>query len=339
MKKNLIQIIILALLLGIVIIAQIVPVGNSRLMDMLKINKTGTIKELRDFSIEDTSRITRIFMVDKENMTADLTREQGNKWIINGKYPAKKYDINMLIGTMHMMRIKSPVATSAEENIIKRLATKSVKVEVYDGEDLLKTYYIGGVTQNQTGTYAMLEGSSKAFIIEIPGFRGYLSSRFHTVENLWRSARIFQYEDSEINKITVNVGEQPAQSFAIIVNEAGKYDLLNTAEQKASSFDTLAVRRFVREFKNKAFSKFYPNEMQVKADSIYNSPFFYRYKVELKTGRDAEFSLHKVKGYVADDIMEIDYMNGIVNQTLWVSAQTHLFATMFRELNDFKPVF
>ncbi|PLX25054.1 MAG: hypothetical protein C0599_01330 [Salinivirgaceae bacterium] len=339
MKKNLIQIIILAILLGIVIVAQIVPLGNSRIMDMLKINKKGTIKELRDFSIEDTSRITRIFMVDKENKTLDLTREPGNKWIVNDKYRAKKYDVNLLIGTMHSMRIKSPVATSAEENIIKRLATKSVKVEVYDNEDLLKTYYIGGVTQNQTGTYAMLEGSTKPFIVEIPGFRGYLTSRFHTVENLWRSARVFQFDELEIEKIAVKVGSKPNQSFSIIINDKNNYELLNANDQKAKAFDTLAVRRFVKEFKNKSFSRFLSTELQEKADSVYNSKLFYKFNVDLKSGLDVEVSLHKVKDFVADDIMEIDYMNGIVNQTLWVTVQTHLFATLFRELNDFKPVF
>lgn len=339
MKKNLIQIIILSILLAIVVIAQFVPVGNSRLMDMLKINKKGTLKELRDFNIEDTGKVDRIFMVDKENKTLDLTREKGNKWIVNGKFPANKYNVNLLLNTMHMMRIKSPVARSAEENIIKKLATKSVKVEAYDGDELMKTFYIGGVTQNQTGTYALLEGSSKPFIIEIPGFRGYLSSRFHAVENLWRSSRIFQYDETELKQINVKVGSRTSQSFEVKVNGIGKFELFDANNRKAKSFDTLSVRRFVKEFRHKAYSRIYPKEMQVKADSVYNSRYFYRFNVELKTGRNMELSLHKVKDYVADDIMEVDYMNGIVNQTLWVSAQTDIFATMFRELDDFKPVF
>jgi hypothetical protein len=339
MKKNLLQIIILAVLLGIVILAQIVPVGNSRLMDMLKINKKGTIKELRDFNIEDTSRIDHIFMVDKENQTLELKREAGNKWVVNDKYPANKYHVNLLLKTLHLMRIKSPVAQSAEENIIKRLATKSTKVEVYDGDELLKTLFVGGVTQNQTGTYAMLKGSTKPFIIEIPGFRGYLTSRFHTVENSWRSARIFQYTENEIEKINVKVGEKSSQPFEIIVKGKNDYELFNNAGVKAKNFDTLAVRRFVREFKNKAFSTIRPQEFQQKTDSVFNSKYFYKISVDLNNGRNTELSLHKIKDYEADDIMEVDYLNGIVNQKLWVSIQTHLFATLFKELDDFRPEF
>lgn len=339
MKKNLLQIIILAILLGIVILAQIVPVGNSRLMDMLKINKKGTIKELRDFNIEDTSRIDKVFMVDKESQTLELKRENGNKWIVNGKYPANKYHVNLMLKTLHMMRIKSPVAKSAEKNIIKQLATKSIKVEVYDEDELLKTFYIGGVTQNQTGTYAILEGSAKPFIVEIPGFRGYLTSRFHTIENTWRSARIFQYGENEMKRINVKVGAKPTQSFQIKINGKDDYELYNESGQKAQVFDTLAVRRFVREFKNKAFSRILPFELQQKTDSVYNSKMFYHYQIDLNTGRNVDLSLHKINDYVADDITELDYLNGVLNKKLWVSVQTHLFATLFKELDDFRPKF
>jgi hypothetical protein len=182
MKKNIVQIFIIIILLGIIVTAQIAPYGTSRLFDVLKIGKKATIKELRDFSIEDTASINRIFMVDKENNTADLREKEDGRWYINDKYLAKKHSINVLLKTFKRMTIKNPVARSAEKNIIKQLATKSVKVEVYSGDDIIQTYYIGGVTQDQTGTYALLEGSDRPFVIEIPGFRGYLSSRFYTEE-------------------------------------------------------------------------------------------------------------------------------------------------------------
>jgi hypothetical protein len=339
MKKNIIQIAILSILLLVVVLAQFVPVGNSRIMDLLKIGNKGTIKELRDFNIEDTSRVDRIFLVDKENRTVDLVRSKRNKWIVNNDYVANKYNVDLILTTLKKMRIKSPVARSAEENIIKQLATKSVKVEVYDGDEIMKVVYIGGVTQNQTGTYAILEGSSRPFIIEIPGFRGYLSSRFHTFENFWRSQKIFQYDETEIKKISVQVASNPAQSFSIQVNGIGDFQLFDSNDREAQEFDTLSVRRFVKEFKNKAFSEIQPNRFQGKVDSIYNSSFFYRFNVELNEGNNINLSLHKIEGFKSEDIYDIEAMNAVLNQKLWVYIQTHLFVAMFRELDDFKPVF
>lgn len=340
MKKNIIQIIVLVALAGLIIGAQFAPYGTSRLFDMLKIGKKATIKELRDFSIEDTARVDRIFMVDKENEKVDLIQKANNQWYVNNRYPAKTYSVNLLLKTMHRMRIKNPVARSAEENIIKRLATKSVKVEVYDGDDILKTYYIGGVTQSQTGTFAMLKGSSKPFVIEIPGFRGYLSSRFHTDSILWRSTKIYKYNAEQIDKIDVAVGDKPGQSFSVKVKGRSQYELFNNEGEKAVKFDTLAVRRFVKEFRNKSFTRFITAEPRFKTDSIYNSPFFYKFNLKLNNQNKAtELSLHRMKNYQADDITEIDYLNGIIDQNTWVRVQTHIFATMFKELDDFRPHF
>lgn len=339
MKKNIIQIIILIALIGIIVAAQIVPHGTSRLFDMLKIGKHATIKELRDFNIKDTARVDRIFMVDKENNKIDLRQGKNNQWTVNNKYPAQNYKINLLLETLYRIRIKSPVPEPSEKNLIRKLATKSTKVEIYDGNDIIKTYYIGGVTQSQTGTYAMLEGSSVPFIVEMPGFRGYLSSRFIPDTLLWASPKFFHFTEDQINKIKTKVGDQPKQAFTVEVNGRSNYELFNYQGEQAKTFDTLEVRRFVKQFRDKAFSRYISGKTNQQRDSVYNSKIFYRYNVILHDGKQIELSLHKVKDQTADDILEMDYLYGIIDQKRWVSIQTHLFATMFKELHDFNPEF
>lgn len=338
MKKYTIQIIILVLLGGLIIISQFTPYGTSRLLDMLKVGKNSTIQELRDFSIHDTASIDRIFMVNKESSIVDLTRSD-NGWLVNKEFEANRYSVNLLLSTIKRMTIKNPVAKSAEENIIKRLATKSVKVEVYSSEKLIKTYFIGGVTQDQHGTYAMIKGSSKPFVISIPGFRGYLSSRFNTNELGWRSTRVFTFEETLIDQIDVSVGRVNNQSFSVKVNGKNDYTLYNADHVSAKSFDTATMRRFVKDFKHKFFSSFVAFKDQQDIDSTYNSPHLYRYDVKLNDGRRVELSLHKIEGYTPVDEQDIDLLNGIINQKNWVSIQTHIFAPMFKELDDFNPRF
>lgn len=339
MKKYTVQIIVLVVLAGIVIAAQFAPYGTSRLFDMLRIGKKATIEELRDFSIADTAKVDRIFLVDKESRTIDLTRNENNQWLVNGQHDADKHSVNRLLETMKRMTIKNPVARSAEENILKRLATKSVKVEVYQGGSIEKIYYIGGVTQNQQGTYAMIEGSDKPFVIEMPGFRGYLSSRFHTSERTWRSSKVFAFAETEIDEISVNVGRVSSQSFSVKVKGKNNYELYNDAHALAKQFDTIVVRRFVREFNRKFFSSYVPFVNEKMVDSVYRSPYLYRYKVSLNDGREVNLSVHKIQDYVADELDEVGLLNGIINQTEWVNIQTHIFAPMFKELDDFRPEF
>ncbi|MFO7863919.1 MAG: DUF4340 domain-containing protein [Salinivirgaceae bacterium] len=339
MKKYLTQIVILILLVGTIVVAQFVPFGTSRFFDMLKFGEKTTHRELREFALTDTASVDRVFMVNKENRIADLTRGENNRWMINGEYEANQYNVNLLLKTLHRMRVKNPVARSAEENITKRLATKSVKIEVYDGDEILKTYFIGGVTQDQAGTYAMLKGSKRPYVVEIPGFRGYISSRFHASELTWRSTRIFTFSEEQLNTINVQVGGKTDQSFKVKVHKRGKYDLYDANDRKAIAFDTLKVRRLVKEFNYKFFSAFVAFKTQSQVDSVYNSPLFYKYNVAINDGRNLELSLHRVNNYVPKDETEVDVLNGIINQKDWVSLQTHIFAPMFVELNDFKPRF
>jgi hypothetical protein len=338
-KKYLTQIVILILLVSTIVVAQFVPFGTSRFFDMLKFGEKSTLRELRQFSLNDTASVDRVFMVSKENNIADLTRGENNRWMINGEYEANQYNVNLLLKTLHRMRVKNPVARSAEENVLKRLSTKSIKVEVYDGDGILKTYYIGGVTQDQTGTYAMLKGSKSPFVVEIPGFRGYISSRFHVNELTWRSTRIFTFSEEVLNTIDVQIGGKPDQSYKIEVHNRGEYDLYDANERKAKAFDTLMVRRLVKEFNHKFFSAFVAFKTKSQIDSVYNSPMFYKYNVAINDGRNLELSLHRVNNYVPKDETEVDVLNGIINQKDWVSLQTHIFAPMFMELNDFKPRF
>jgi len=185
MKKNLIIIGLIAIL-GIVTIILISRNSNSSIK-----------RELRDFAIEDTASIDRVFMVRKDNQQVTLTRVNDH-WMVNGKYVVRTDAIDLLLKTLNRIRVKSPVSTSMADNAIRMLATRNTKVEVYHKKKLLRTIYVGGPTQDQMGTFMMLEGSSTPFVVHIPGFVGYLSTRFFIEEKDWRSTEIFKYNFNEL---------------------------------------------------------------------------------------------------------------------------------------------
>ena len=50
-------------------------------------NQNSTIKkELKDFAVEDTASIDKIFMVNKFNQKVTLTRQDNYIWKVNSKY-------------------------------------------------------------------------------------------------------------------------------------------------------------------------------------------------------------------------------------------------------------
>lgn len=176
----------------------------------------GTIKrELRDFAVADTASITKIFMADKRGKSALLERKGVGEWTVNNKYPARQDAINTLLYTMKVIEVRSPAGKAAYNTVMKELSTSATKVEIFAGEKKLKTYYVGSPTQDMLGTFMYLENSSVPFINHIPGFNGFLSTRYFTDEIEWRSQMIFTYGENEIKKVVAHNIIEPANSFRI----------------------------------------------------------------------------------------------------------------------------
>ena len=114
-----------------------------------------------------------------------------SKWILNDSLIANQNLINIVLKTIKEVRIKSPIARAALPNIIKRMAIQNTELNIFKKNKKIKTIYIGGETPDQLGTFMMIHGAKEPYIMHIPGFNGYLSSRFSCNENIWKSKRIF----------------------------------------------------------------------------------------------------------------------------------------------------
>ena len=213
-------------------------------------NHSGTIKkELRDFAVEDTSSITKIFMVDKDNIQVTLDRKEACKWMVNGKYYARPDAMKVLLETIASVDVKSPVGKAALPNVIKQLATHSVKVEIYKGSELSKVYYIGGATQDQTGTYMVLENSSVPFITHKPGFMGYLTGRYFTDEEMWRDNAVFLYSFKDIASVEVKISSTPEKSFTALNEGNNVFSLLDNQGKSVNGYDAQLVKEYMAGFK------------------------------------------------------------------------------------------
>src|SRR5690606_25079501 len=79
------------------------------------------------------------------------------------------------------------------DNVVKDLSSNGVRFDVKNnsGTSML-TFYVGGVTPDERGTFMIREGSEWPVIVNIPGFEGSLRSRYIMNELDWKSRRLFQ---------------------------------------------------------------------------------------------------------------------------------------------------
>lgn len=267
-------------------------------------------RELKDFAVSDTSNITRIFLADKKNRSITISRINEGSWRLNNKYPVRKDGIDIMLKTLLNLSVKSPVPQAAHNNVIRLMAASSVKVEVYQRvyrisigrlqlfphEKRTKTYYVGVATQDNIGTYMLMEGSSEPFVTYLPGFRGFVSSRYTAKEEDWREHIIFRSKLPDIASISIDFGDKPEWSF-MLRNPDNRSFVLTSANsgKNVTDFDTLKVIDFLSSFRNIRFESFLNDLDKNRRDSIRSTKPFYRISLTDRMGKTNTITTFKRK--------------------------------------------
>ena len=222
----------------------------SSLIWFLSVDEKSTITLENNFAINDTASVSKIFIADRNGATITLNRNEKN-WIINNKYGVRKDAINTILTAINQIRIQRPVSINAFDNVIKKLATTGVKIEIYTNKETPnKIYTIGGSTSNHLGTYMFLAGSESPFIVHIPSFNGFLSPKYGIQGNRinekdWRTTNVFSLKAENITKVTLNHIQHPDKSFTLTNDSIILFNNLGNVVR----FNKEKVLQFLNSFK------------------------------------------------------------------------------------------
>ncbi len=279
MKKRNKVLFIVVLLLGLI-----------ALILVLFSNKTGTLKNAEnDFAITDTASVTKIFLADKNDNEVLLTKDSNGIWIVNNTHIANKDNINLLLFTLEQIAVWSPVQKAAHDNIIKRLSVVSTKVEIYqkkhlidfwgiklfEREKLTKTYFVGEPTMTSDGNMMLMEGASQAYIVYLPGFRGFVSPRYSAYESDWRDHTVFKTRLPQIQEIIHENIVEPKESFILTKSGSRTFQLTHLLSNKiVPDYDTVKVFDHVSAFRKISYEAMARNINQDYLDSLSNFHFY-----------------------------------------------------------------
>jgi hypothetical protein len=227
-----------------------------------------------DFAVADTASINKIFLADMSGKSVTLQRSNLH-WIMNNTYPVRNDEIQVLLSTIKDVAVKYPVAEAAHNNVIKKLAANAIKVELYNKTNsLIKSYYVGGPDPLQTGTYMVMPGSDKPYATYIPGFDGYLTTRYSLDTDIWRDRTIFSFDIPQISSVIVNYTDnRKDSSFEIDVIHSDSFRIkplngkpLNKPVAKEKLFLYLLAYKFVN-------AEGYKNYEPTKDSLLHTIPF------------------------------------------------------------------
>jgi hypothetical protein len=349
MKKNRLALI---LTFGLVFIAVLMFIFNRN-------NSTLNSKE-SDFAVDDTAIISKIFIANLDS--SQILLERGpDGWRLNKKYLAQQAKVDQLLSTMKKIRVRGPVSKASHDNVIRRMSAIGIKVEVYQTapritlfgkfnwfphEKRTKVYFVGDVTQDNMGTYMLLDGAKQAFIMAIPGFRGFVATRYSPIEDEWRDHSVFRKRLGEIKSIQVEFSEEPNMAYRLDCIEKNNYRITRLADNHIlQQFDTLKVLNFLTSFSDVRFESLLTNNMPVvKRDSIIASPFLHRI-ILVDNNNDSSIVKTFIKKKFAEHLdiadklvpVDLDRMYGLVNNDKdFVLLQSYSFDKVLRPVSYFE---
>ncbi len=252
--------------------------------------------------VEDRDDIHRIFIADREGGTADIRRRDGNYWIYNDKFNANPNVLANVLDAVTRIRLQSRPAQSMIPNMIKTLSTKSTKVELYDKNDkVLKSFYVGGVTPNELGTFMILEGSDNPYIMEIPYAHVSLKQRFFTGDHKWRDKTLVEYNPKDILSVSAEYPKRKNKSFKLAKNkESWKVEpFYPTTRKIEKEINSDLVESYLKGFKKVGAENFESRPKFIKRET--NQREFCILTILHRDGTEEEIHFFPIQTYENDD--------------------------------------
>ena len=268
---------------------------------ILKFNTSdSTIRQ--DFHITDIENITQLVIKDGNGRKLTLDKVADTMWRVNGQFDANMTLVGAVLGTLKDMRIREPLPKAARNNVIKDLATTGRTLDVYmqdyavnilflklfKKQKLKYTYFIGHETPDEMGTFMLRKGDKNPYVIYIPNFRGYLSTRFNTEEDLWRSHTVFNYKQSEIDSVKIEIPDNVKENYTLVNNGKG-FSFLD-AEGRNMEFDTTKVIAFLSSFVEMNYERTAVNITDIERDTIFTKPPAFIITLKDKKGESSMLS-------------------------------------------------
>lgn len=302
---------------------------------------------ISDFAVLDTASINRVFIADKQGLTADLRRENG-RWTVNG-LPAHQFQVGTILKAFVRVEVRTPVAKSMEAMTLKLMASNAVKVEIYTGEDEPeKIWWLGHGTPDHFGVFALLEKpgvgrSSSPFTLGMSGFTGLINTRFHARLDEWRSTDLAINPD--LNNIASLKVEHPKEDSAgyTITYAGGRNMALRNEVGQPVVFDSVIVMDVIQHMRDAHFEYFERQNTKSQKDSIIASTPWHVLTITTHDGRSQRLPFWKKMPYAGErnadfDLLleDVDRMHSLLDDTALVVVQRYWFDRMVPYLGHVK---
>ncbi|MDL5048099.1 DUF4340 domain-containing protein [Oscillatoria amoena NRMC-F 0135] len=211
--------------------------------------------------------MTVFFLVNRAGENTLLRKQADGRWTVNNQFNAAPDKIERLLKTMNKLEAKNPVSQAAQQRIVNDLAVSGIKVQAFMKNGDTKTYYVGGQTADEMGTFMYMDGSTIPFVVHIPGFRGYLTPRYSVNPLDWRDKAIFATPVDKLAAVQVTYPDTAQKSFQLVKDAANNFTVKQNGAAAAATKQEFA-KLYAAQFNNITFEAYLSGYSKSFVDSL-----------------------------------------------------------------------
>jgi hypothetical protein len=335
MKKNLLYLLIFVVLLSLV----------GYFLSQRNVSGTLEGQENYAFAVRDTASITKLVISDKRPSQAELTRTK-NGWLLDGEYPVREDAIEVLLETLYRMEMRNFVSQRMLPTVEKNLEVYGKRVEIYQNGELSKVLTVGVPTTDEMGTYMKVEGGDAPYAVHIPGFNGFLNTRFITDKHLWRRRDLVRVNPRNIKEVAMIFPDSLSSSFRLRVFSPDSVYLVRASDEEVISDIALTkAKLYLSAFKNLRYEgEIVPSDpIYARRDSLKASTPAFKIQVKDVDGKLTTVTAYKIKAAPEtideDDpssYFDPDRLHGFINNDRMVLLQYYALRNVLKPLDHFR---
>ncbi len=213
-------------------------------------------KQTKFFKIKDTSQITRIDII-KKNETIQLIKSEEGNWKINNKYYAQQEIIHKIIGLISKFEIQSSLSSKDIIEYSEEIENNKIEIKLFKKRRKLNEFIISGI-QIDDNDLTIIKNKNKPelFIIQTPGYPYSIYSVFNTNINFLRNKILINFLPTQIKKVELNNYLDSNKSFFLINKGKRQYKISSILEPELElTYNKDAVEQYLGYFRNIEFEK------------------------------------------------------------------------------------
>jgi len=169
------------------------------------------------FVVSELEKVNRV-EIEYQGETTRLSFN-GARWLVNDKYNADADMIKVLFATIAQARPKRTLPQAMKDSVQAVLKADGRRMKLFSEEEIVADFIAGG-NEAKTQAWFMEPATGDVYVMNIPGYRVYVSGIFELSDREWRSKYIFDFNWRNFQGIAVEFPGKSADDFEVVQDKS-----------------------------------------------------------------------------------------------------------------------